>query len=94
MEKYVVLNSMQMTNGEVTNTTRVIDNKQYAEFKQWFTFKNVQSDRLKIEVWDEDSSLNGDDDLIGKCQIQLNKTVSEEACSFDNGEVSLIYVCT
>lgn len=83
-----------MTDGEVTNTTGVIENKKYAEFKQWFTFKNAQSDMLKIEVWDKDSGLNGDDDLMGKCQIQLHKSVSEETCSFDSGEVSLIYVCT
>lgn len=82
-----------MTLGEVTNTTAVIENKKYAEFKQWFAFGNAQSDILKIEVWDEDSGLNGDDDLMGTCQIQLQKSISEETCSFENGEVSLIYVC-
>lgn len=81
-----------MTIGEVPKTTGVIKNQKYAAFKQWFAFKNSQSDILKIEVWDEENSLIGD--LMGECQIPLHKPVSEETCTFHNGQVSFIYVCT
>lgn len=67
--------------------------QQTTVFQQWFTFENAQSDILEIEVWDEDGGLNGKDNLMGKCQIQLYKSVSDKKCSFENGEVLLWYMC-
>lgn len=82
-----------MTVGKVTMTTGVIHNQKFAVFKQWFVFKKAQSDILKIEVWDKDRGLNGDDDFMGKCLIQLQKPISEEKCIFENGEVLVGYTC-
>lgn len=50
---------------------------------------------MKIEVWDKGRSLKEDDEEpLGECQIHLRKSISEETCTFDKGQVSLIYVCT
>lgn len=81
-----------MTIGDVTNTTAVTDDKKYVTFKYWIDFGNPQSDILDIEVWDQDGELT-DDDFMGKCRIPLKKSVSQETCVFDSGEVSLVYVC-
>ncbi|CAF95887.1 unnamed protein product [Tetraodon nigroviridis] len=53
------------------------------------------SNALEIEVWDQGGRLNEDDEEpLGKCQVHLHKSISEETCTFDKGQVSLIYACT
>lgn len=84
-----------MSVGGASKTSRVVINETYAAFKQWFAFTDSQSSTLKIEVWDKGRSLNEDDEEpLGECQIHLHKSISEETCAFDNGQVSLIYACT
>lgn len=77
----------------MTNATRVVENQKYAAFNEWFSFKNAQSDELDVEVWDRDTGLAGDDDLMGRCRVKLDKSVADETCRFDSGQVSFIYVC-
>lgn len=84
-----------MSVGGASKTSRVVINETYAAFKQWFAFMGSQSNMLKIEVWDKGRSLNEDDEEpLGECQIHLRKSISEETCTFDKGQVSLIYACT
>lgn len=84
-----------MNVGGASKTSRVVKNETYAAFKQWFTFMDPQSYTLKIEVWDEGRSLSEDDvKPVGGCLIHLRESVSGETCTFDKGQVSLIYVCT
>lgn len=84
-----------MNVGGVLSTSRVVKKETYTAFKQWFTFMDTKSNTLKIEVWDEGRSLNEDDvKPVGGCLIRLRESVSGETCTFDKGQVSLIYVCT
>lgn len=84
-----------MSVGGAAKTSRVVGNETYAAFKQWLAFVDSQSSTLKIEVWDKGRSLNGDDEEpLGECHIHLHKSISEETCTFDSGQVSLIYVCS
>lgn len=86
---------LQMNVGGVLSTSRVVKNETYAAFKEWFTFMDPQSNTLKIEVWDEGRTLSKDDvKPVGRCLIHLRESVSGETCTFDKGQVSLIYVCT
>lgn len=78
----------------MTNATRVIENQKYTAFNEWFSFKNTQSDELDVEVWDSDTGLAGDDDLMGQCRVELDKSVADKTCRFDSSQVSFIYVCT
>lgn len=84
-----------MSVGGASKTSRVVINETYAAFKQWFAFMDSQSNTLKIEVWDEGRSLSEDHgEPLGECQIPLRKSISEETCTLDKGQVSLIYACT
>lgn len=84
-----------MSVGGASKTSRVVKNETYAAFKEWFAFVDSQSRTLKIEVWDEGRSLNEDDvEPVGECLIDLSEPVREETCTFDKGQVSLIYACT
>lgn len=84
-----------MSVGRSSKTSRVVINGTYAAFKQWFAFMDSQSNTLKIEVWDKGRSLTEDDEeQLGECHIHLRKSISEETCTFDKGQVSLIYACT
>lgn len=80
--------------GDESAATRVVEDEKYAAFNEWFSFRKLLSEELSVEVWDRDDGPAGDDQLVGQCSIQLDKDVSEEKCSFDGGQVSLIYVCT
>lgn len=89
-----LLNVTQLTVGDVTKTTRVIEDEKYATFNEWLTFKRVQSDQLDVKVWSRDGGPAGEDHLMGRCCVTLDQTVTEDRCRFDSGQVSLIYVCT
>lgn len=80
--------------GDVTNATRVVEDEKYAAFNEWLSFKGTQSDELDVEVWARGGGLAGEDRLVGRCRIRLNKAVSGDRCQFDSGQVSLIYACT
>lgn len=84
----------QLTVGDKTSATRVVEKNKYATFNEWFSFRKVLSEQLDVEVWDRDDSPAREDVLVGRCSIKLNKDVSEDKCFFDGGQVSLIYVCT
>lgn len=85
---------MQLTVGDETAATRVVEDEEFATFNQWLSFRKALSDELNVEVWDRGDGPAGDDHLVGQCHIKLNKDVSEDKCRFDGGQVSLIYVCT
>uniref|UniRef100_A0A3B4YZX3 C2 domain-containing protein n=1 Tax=Stegastes partitus TaxID=144197 RepID=A0A3B4YZX3_9TELE len=83
--------------GGRTQKTRAIQRNANPSWFQKFTFDSPNSDFMRIEVWDEDSGLNGDDDKLGTCVEELNamgNRFQQVRCTVkDDGVVKLFYKC-
>uniref|UniRef100_A0A8C5HV54 C2 domain-containing protein n=1 Tax=Gouania willdenowi TaxID=441366 RepID=A0A8C5HV54_GOUWI len=65
---------VKVTIGDITKKTKVIRSTRNPVWWQGFSFKNINSNEMRIEVWDQDSGLRGGDDHIGTL-LKLNPSV-------------------
>ncbi|KAG7224977.1 hypothetical protein INR49_014894 [Caranx melampygus] len=86
--------------GEKTHRTRTIADNSNPVWEETFKVRSASSNRLIVEVWEEDSGLFGGDDHLGTCEEILG---TEEGCGgnryctlecrMDQGHVKVLYKC-
>ncbi|XP_028314099.1 perforin-1-like [Gouania willdenowi] len=88
---------VKVTIGDITKKTKVIRSTRNPVWWQGFSFKNINSNEMRIEVWDQDSGLRGGDDHIGTCMEDLsyhsNGYTHVQCTVAKNGIVNLKYKC-
>uniref|UniRef100_A0A3B4X8P7 Multiple C2 and transmembrane domain-containing protein 1-like n=1 Tax=Seriola lalandi dorsalis TaxID=1841481 RepID=A0A3B4X8P7_SERLL len=71
-DPYVLVSWLSVSIGDETQKTKVIHSNANPGWWQKFQFYSVSSDMMKIDVWEADSGLRGDDDNLGTCMEQLS----------------------
>ncbi|XP_010729177.3 multiple C2 and transmembrane domain-containing protein 1-like [Larimichthys crocea] len=83
--------------GGQTKQTFVIHSNANPSWWQKFLFYNAGSDMMRIEIWEADSGLRGDDDHLGTCMEQLvsgGSQLRSVLCrAKDQGFVRVMYKC-
>ncbi|XP_071339731.1 perforin-1-like [Trachinotus anak] len=86
-----------VTIGDETQKTRVIHSNANPGWWQKFQFYSVTSDLMRIDVWEADEGLRGDDDNLGTCMEQLRSDgqgYHAVQCDVkDGGFVKVFYKC-
>ncbi|XP_041644078.1 protein C2-DOMAIN ABA-RELATED 11-like [Cheilinus undulatus] len=88
---------VKVTIGSETKHTKTIYGNAYPVWYEKLQFKKASSDMMKIDVWEADEGLRGDDDHLGTCMEQLKsggKQWHKIVCTTTNdGTVKLFYKC-
>ncbi|XP_019126098.2 multiple C2 and transmembrane domain-containing protein 1-like [Larimichthys crocea] len=83
--------------GSQIRTTSVIHSSSNPSWWEEFRFFNASGNMLKIEIWEADSGLRGDDDHLGTCTEQLISGGAQyhaiQCRASDSGYVKVIYKC-
>ncbi|XP_040898833.1 protein C2-DOMAIN ABA-RELATED 4-like [Toxotes jaculatrix] len=83
--------------GEDTQKTRVIHSNANPGWWEKLTFYQVTSDFMRIEVWEADEGLRGDDDHLGTCMELMDSRGSSfhvvQCTVKDSGFVKVFYKC-
>ncbi|XP_035806140.1 uncharacterized protein LOC118470620 [Amphiprion ocellaris] len=81
-----------------TQRTRVIHSNSNPGWWQTFRFYSPSTNFMRIEVWEKDGGLRGDDDHLGTCvedMVSQGNRFQHIQCTVkDGGVVKLLYKCT